>query len=292
MKKALFVCGTDYQINVYYPIIKKSCKQKNITLDLFVLYDYSIFIQNKILNINVSEYDFCIMLVKDQYISKLFQMANKPCFNTYESMCNTDDKFMTHLILSQHNIKMPKTISGNTEFRYLQGDFERSEQFKNYLESTLGYPIIAKPTDSYGGKGIIFIQNRQELDKAISKIAKKPYIYQEYINENPGTDIRCVVVGDEVIFSILRENKNAVASNLTQGGIAKKIEIDDEYKSTAIRIAKILGLVYCSIDFFNVKGSPIFCEANANPGSIEKNIELTGINQAEKFIEYIYNKLY
>lgn len=294
MNKGLLIGFTKWQTECAYNIFKQYFLNHNISLDLLKIDEYVLVIENGKPNFNVDEYDFCIMLVKDQYFSSLFKKKGKSCFNGYENMCLSDDKFLTYVKLAENNIPMPKTLSGNTDFDGLKlHDFKRSEEFKNKVEKNLNYPFVAKPTFGYGGKGVVIINNRKEFDNLIESIGQEPYMYQEFIPDNPGSDIRIMVVGGKVIFSIMRRNPNSFISNVSSGGNAIEYEATEEQKQIAIKVSKILGLNYCAVDFFNMKNkSSLVCEVNANAGGIEKNEELTGINQAEKFVEYILKNVY
>ena len=70
-----------------------------------------------------------------------------------------------------------------------------------------------------------------------------------------GSDLRYIVVGGEVLFAIMRKNEKSFLSNITAG-------------------------------------EPLLCEVNANPGNIELNEKLTGVNQAEAFTRYIVKEVY
>lgn len=293
-RKALLIGFTNRQTNDIFKIYQNCLKKANIELRLLKIDEYALCIKNGRPSINVDKYDFCIELVKDQYISTLFKKYKKPCFNNYQSMCWSDDKFLTYVKLAENDIPLPKTISGNTDFDGLTlPDYKRSSQFQNKIEKELKYPFVAKPTFGYGGKGVVIIKNRKEFDDFIYNIGQTPYLYQEFIKDNPGTDIRVMVVGGKVIFSIMRQNPNSFISNISSGGSAIKFEATKEQKQIAVKVAKLLKLDCCAVDFFNTENKkPLVCEVNANAGGIEINEKLTGINQAEKFVNYILNKVY
>ncbi len=294
MKKGLLIGFTKWQTECAYKIYAEHFAIHNIKLDLLKIDEYVLCVENGKPSIKVQDYDFCVMLVKDQYISTLFEKQGKLCFNAYNAMCSSDDKFLTYVKLAENNIPLPKTLSGNTDFDGLKlPDFKRSKEFRDKVENYLGYPFVVKPTFGYGGKGVVIINNRQEFDKFLDRVGQEPYIYQEFISDNPGSDIRVMVVGGKVIFSIMRQNPNSFISNVSSGGNASKYEATKEQKQIAIKVAKILGLEHCAVDFFNTEdGRSLLCEVNANAGGIEINEKLTGINQAEKFVEYIVKKVY
>lgn len=293
MKKGLLIGFTKWQTECAYKIYVEFFAKHNIKLDLLKIDEYVLAIENGKSNISVKDYDFCVMLVKDQYISTLFEKHGKPCFNGYKEMSSSDDKFLTYVKLAENNIPLPKTLSGNTDFDGLKiSDYKRSDSFRNKVENYLGYPFVAKPTFGYGGKGVVIINNRKEFNIFLDNVGQEAYIYQEFIPDNPGSDIRVMVVGGKVIFSIMRNNPNSFISNVSSGGNATKFEATKEQKKIAVKVAKILGLEHCAVDFFNMEdGRPLLCEVNANAGGIEINEKLTGINQAEKFVEYIVEKI-
>ena len=291
-RKALLIGFTNRQTNDIFKIYQNYLKKANIELCLLKIDEYALCIKNGHPSIDVDKFDFCIQLVKDQYISTLFEKHKKPCFNDYQSMCLSDDKFLAYVKLAENDISLPKTISGNTDFDGLiLPDYKRSNQFKDKIEKELKYPFVAKPTFGYGGKGVVIIRNREEFDNFIDGIGQAPYLYQEFIKDNPGTDIRVMVVGGKVIFSIMRQNPNSFISNVSSGGSAISFEATKEQKQIAVKVAKLLKLDCCAVDFFNTK-KPLVCEVNANAGGIETNEKLTGINQVKKFVDFILNKVY
>jgi len=292
--KGLLICFTNWQVNNAYKIYADYFAKYGIKLESLKIDEYVLCIDNGKPNINVDEYDFCIQLVKDQYISTLFEKKNKPCFNGFKEMTLSDDKFLTYVKLAENDIPLPKTISGNTDFDGLVlPEYKRSVAFRDKVENMLGYPFVAKPTFGYGGKGVVIIKNRLEFDNLLDSVGQEPYMFQEYIPDNPGSDIRIMVVGGKTIFSIMRKNPNSFISNVSSGGTAVKHEASKEQILVAEKVANILGLTHCGVDFFNtIDGRTLVCEVNANAGGIETNEELTGINQAGKFVEYIVNQVY
>lgn len=250
-------------------------------------------VENGNSNLQVDKYDFCIQLVKDKYINALLEKANIRSFNTYESIENCDDKMMAYTLLSGNNIKMPSTICGNinTGVEKIE-DTTLNNKFKDYIEKSLGYPLITKKSNSKGGRDIYKIDNRESLDEICDKLNGSQYLFQQYISENIGKDIRVPVVGGKVIGAFMRENENDFRSNITIGGRAIPYTITDKHKEVAEKVAKILKLDYCSVDFFLTDNNePLICEVNADPAlrSIEKLLEK---NVAKIFAEYIVNQIY
>ena len=77
VKKGLIICFTKYQKTVSYNHFKKNFKKYNIELDMIEMDEYALDVKNGKPGIDASKYDFLIQLVKDQYISSLFETDRK-----------------------------------------------------------------------------------------------------------------------------------------------------------------------------------------------------------------------
>jgi len=276
-----------------YNRIIEEFNKLGITIDKLKVDEVIIDIENGKTNLKLNEYDFCIQLVKDKYISKILNKNNIRCFNSYESIENCDDKMSTYILLSNNDIKMPNTISGtiNTGIEKIEIN-SISEQFKDYVEKKLSYPFIAKKLNSKGGRDIYKVENKTMFNNLINTTQPNNYIFQQYISTNIGKDVRVVVVGGKVVGSFMRVNENDFRSNISLGGKAIPYEAPDEYKKVAEKTAKILALDYCSVDFFLIENdSPMICEVNSDPALCDIE-EINKVNVAEIYAKYIYNKIY
>jgi ribosomal protein S6--L-glutamate ligase len=114
-----------------------------------------------------------------------------------------------------------------------------------------------------------------------------PIWVQEYIEEAKGRDIRCLVVGDEVVAAIERQAKEGdFRSNLHRGGVARVANITEREREIALKAAHTLGLDIAGVDILRAHRGPLVMEVNASPGleGIEKT---TGIDIAGKMIAWI-----
>ena len=55
-------------------------------------------------------------------------------------------------------------------------------------------------------------------------------------------------------------------SNVHRGGKTEMVELSDEYKETAIRASKIMGLGISGVDMLEGKNGPQIMEINSSPG--------------------------
>ncbi|MCL2037816.1 RimK family alpha-L-glutamate ligase [Candidatus Saccharibacteria bacterium] len=248
-------------------------------------------IENGRVNFDLTEYDFCVQLVRDKYIDAVLRKNNIRSFNSYEANANCDDKMMAYTLLADEGIKMPTTISavlnrGNEEI----ADQSLSNNFKDKAVQILGFPLVAKKQNSKGGRGIYKIDNREILEDVFEELSGDDFLLQEFISENVGKDIRVIVIGGRVEGAFMRVNEKDFRSNIKLGGIVKSYDISQEMTEAAERIAKILKLDYCSVDFFVTEGEPILCEVNADP-ALQSAEEIIGRNLAKIFAEYIFHEI-
>lgn len=295
-KRGLVLIYPGYQNDAklyQYNRLIQEFEKLGIKIDKFKMDDVIIGIENGEPNLRVNEYDFCVQLVKDKYINELLNKNKIRSFNSYSAIDNCDDKMMTYTLLAGHNIRMPSTISGimNTGVENIT-DKSTSNKLKDYVENNLGYPLIVKKSNSKGGRDIYKVGNRIDFDNICNELAGNQYLFQEYISTNIGKDIRVVLVGGRVVGSFMRVNEKDFRSNISLGGKAISYEITEKYKNVAKRVAKILKLDYCSVDFFLLEDEePMICEVNADPALCDIE-EMSGKNVAGIYAKYIVNQIY
>jgi ribosomal protein S6--L-glutamate ligase len=110
---------------------------------------------------------------------------------------------------------------------------------------------------------------------------------QQYIAEAKGADIRCLVVGGEVVASMERQGpKGEFRSNLHRGGSAKAVKISAAEKRMALKAARSMSLNVCGVDMLRAAKGPVVMEVNSSPG-LEGIEEATGVDIAAKIIAFI-----
>ena len=146
--------------------------------------------------------------------------------------------------------------------------------------------------ESYGslGKGVFLVRNRQHAINICNKVKCSAHLFQEYIDSSEGRDVRAIVIGDEVIGSMLRSSDSDFRSNVENGGSATPYPLDDDTKRMCVDIAKDLGLHYCGIDLLFTEDGFRICEVNSNAFFREFE-KVTGINVAAAYAEYIIKTL-
>lgn len=244
-------------------------------------------IKNSNISCAVKDYDFCIYLDKDKYVSKMLEMAGVRLFNSHESIRVCDDKMETYIALAGSGVPIVDTLPG--PLCYTQG-VKVESSLLDKVENELNFPVIVK--SSYGslGSGIFKADNRVELENLSNNLISVPHIFQKFIKESSGIDTRVIVIGGRAVASMERRSQKDFRSNIELGGKGYSVELSDEYRQVAEKTAKVLGLDYCGIDLLHSKEGAVVCEVNSNAffGGIES---VTKVNVAKAYAEYILNAL-
>ncbi|KAM9690756.1 N-acetylaspartylglutamate synthase A [Dama dama] len=183
------------------------------------------------------------------------RLVNRP-----QSILNCINKFWTFQELAGHGVPMPDTFS-----------YGGHEDFSKMIDEAepLGYPVVVKSTRGHRGKGVFLARDKHHLSDICHLIRHDvPYLFQKYVKESHGKDIRVVVVGGQVIGSMLRcSTDGRMQSNCSLGGVGVMCPLTEQGKQLAIQVSNILGMDFCGIDLLIMDdGSFVVCEANANVG--------------------------
>lgn len=234
-------------------------------------------------------YDFCVYLDKDKYVSQMLEKAGLRLFNSHRAVCDCDDKMTTNILLAGHGITLPRTLGAPLCYTPEEGV---KKSMLDKIESTLGYPLVAK--ESYGslGRGVYKVDDRMQLEEISEKLKPVPHLFQQFIATSFGRDIRVIVIGGKVIAGMVRKSDGDFRSNIELGGKGEPVELSERIKEQSVRVAEILKLDYCGIDWlFGKDDEPVLCEVNSNAffGGIES---VTGVNVAKAYTDYIIQEIY
>lgn len=232
------------------------------------------------------DFDFCVYLDKDKYVSHILEKQGVRLFNTATAIENCDDKMTTHIILSDNGIPMPDTLGG---LMCYYPDAEVKPDALDFAEQKLGYPMIIKHAYGSMGKGVFKADNRAELNKIAADVKLYPHLYQKYIASSFGVDLRVIVVGQKVLGGILRKSDGDFRSNIGLGGKAEKAEVPKSVEVIALKAAEILGLDYCGLDFL-LGDTPLLCEVNSN-AFFDAFEHATGVDVAGAYADHIIKSL-
>ena len=234
------------------------------------------------------EYDFCVYLDKDKYISEMLEKAGVKLFNCHNAIRDCDDKMQTYIALSGNGFPMIKTLPGL--LCYSPNEPTRDETIDK-IEQALGYPVVVKECFGSLGKGVYMARDREQLKAFADGLKCRPHLFQKMVQTSVGKDIRVIVVGGKYLCAMLRQSENDFRSNVELGGKASAYQPSQEVIDVCEKTANILQLDYCGIDVLFGENGPLICEVNSNAffGGMES---ATGINVAKVYAQHMYQATY
>jgi len=211
-------------------------------------------------------------------VVRQFEMMGTFCLNESVAISRSRDKLRSLQLLSRKGIGLPVT-----GFAHSPGDTS------DLLNLVGGAPIVLKLLEGTQGKGVVLAETRKAAESVVEAFRgiNANFLVQEFIKEARGADIRCLVVGDRVVASMMRQaQEGEFRSNLHRGGSAVPIKITPEERSTAVRAARIMGLNVAGVDILRSNHGPVIMEVNSSPG-LEGIENATGKDVAGMIIGYI-----
>jgi len=156
-------------------------------------------------------------------------------------------------------------------------------------EPPFGYPFVAKPRFGSRGRGVSLVEDTEGLADLAPRIRSEAYVFQEFVKESAGRDLRFFFAGGGIVACVERcGREGSFVSNASGGGSVRIPEnceaLVERLSPEVLRIAREAGLWYGSVDFlFGSGGFPV-CEINACPG-FEALEEATGLDVAGVLVE-------
>ncbi|GAB5452204.1 MAG: RimK family alpha-L-glutamate ligase [Halioglobus sp.] len=211
-------------------------------------------------------------------VVRQFQEMDIFCANTAHGIANSRDKLRSLQILSRHSIGIPRTTFVRDKKDVLPA-----------IERVGGAPVVIKLIEGTQGIGVLLAESVKQAESIIELLQsqKQNVLIQKFVAESKGKDIRAFVVGDQVVAAMRRVAQGQeFRSNVHRGGVAQPVELDDQYKETAVRCAQILGLRVAGVDMLEGKTGPQVMEVNSSPG-LEGIESATELDVAGAVIDYI-----
>jgi len=212
-------------------------------------------------------------------VVRQFEQMGAFCVNPSHAISVSRDKLRALQVMSRHNIGIPTTLFVRHVSEILPG-----------IERLGGPPVVVKLLEGTQGIGVILADSTKVAEAIIETLAgpaKMSVLLQQFVKESKGRDIRAIVVGDRVVAAMRRTaSGDEFRSNIHRGGTAEVVELDEEYKRTALQAAQILGLRVAGVDLLEGDDGPILMEVNSSPG-LEGIEAATEIDVAGEIISLI-----
>jgi len=211
-------------------------------------------------------------------VIRQFEMMGVSSLNESVAISRSRDKLRSLQLLSRKGIGLPIT-----------GFAHSTKMTQELIKLVGGAPLVIKLLEGTQGKGVVLAETESAAESVIDAFREMDanILVQEFIKEAGGSDIRCFVIGDEVVAAMKRTAKpGEFRSNLHRGGSAELASITKEERQAALDATKALGLNVAGVDLLRSSRGPLIMEVNSSPGL--GGIEMaTGKDVAGMIIEYL-----
>ncbi|MDP9493357.1 MAG: lysine biosynthesis protein LysX [Thermoproteota archaeon] len=181
------------------------------------------------------------------HLTYCLEQIGLPVVNSFSVSEICGNKLITSLILKKNNVPTPKTT------------FAFSTESARECMKKLGYPLVVKPIIGSWGRGVyqikdqsmadMMLDSRQENDNSFSRI----YYFQELI-DRPSRDIRCIVIGDQIVASVFRySSENEWRTNVAVGGRTEMAPLTSELKEIVLKASNAIGGGILGVDLMEDK---------------------------------------
>lgn len=211
-------------------------------------------------------------------VVRQFEMMGVYTLNESVAITRSRDKLRALQLLARKGVGLPVT-----------GFAHAPDNTEDLLKLVGGAPVVLKLIEGTQGQGVLLAESDQAAGNLIDAFRGLDayFLVQEFVEEAKGSDIRCFVVGNEVVASMMRTAPpGEFRSNLHRGGSARAVPITAQERRTALRAAKIMGLNVAGVDLLRTAQGPLVMEVNSSPG-LEGIEASTKTDIARHIIEFI-----
>ena len=211
-------------------------------------------------------------------VVRQFETMGSYCVNSSEAITASRDKLKSLQILAQDGINMPVT-----------GFASHTMDIEGVIAKVGSVPLVMKLLQGTQGQGIVLAETRKAAESVMSAFRQleADILVQEFIKESSGTDIRALVVGDNVVAAMRRiAPEGEFRSNVHRGGRTEQIILNQEEEKIAVEAASVLGLRIAGVDLMRSKRGPLVLEVNSSPG-LEGIEASSGVDVAGNIVRFI-----
>ncbi len=202
--------------------------------------------------IGVSDTFYGTAVIRQFELMKVFSTVGSLALN------RSRDRLRSLQLLSSANLGLPETAISN--------DSNNLSGILNFVDNA---PLIIKLLERKRGLGVVLAETNNAAVSVLEafKGLKVRVIFQKFIKESSGSDVRAFVVDGRVVGAMKRQaKKGEFRSNLNLGGTTQIITLTDEEERSALKAAKVMKLGVCGVDMLQSDQGPLILKVSSSPG--------------------------
>ncbi|MEJ2060669.1 MAG: 30S ribosomal protein S6--L-glutamate ligase [Gammaproteobacteria bacterium] len=211
-------------------------------------------------------------------VLRQFEMMGVFPLNESVAIGRSRDKLRSLQLLARKGVGMPVT-----------GFAHSPADIRQVINLVGGAPVVIKLLEGTQGKGVVLAETRKAAESVIDAFRElnANFLVQQFVKEAGGSDIRCLVIGNKVVASMMRQAREGeFRSNLHRGGNASHVKLTPAERATAVKAARTMGLNVAGVDIVRSDHGPLVLEVNSSPG-LEGIEAITGRDIAGMIVEFI-----
>ncbi|MGI0090600.1 MAG: lysine biosynthesis protein LysX [Nitrososphaerales archaeon] len=184
----------------------------------------------------------CVSFYRGLNMASVYEAHGIETINTRKVLDVCGNKLFTSQLLAKGGVPTPKTAVAFSTESAMQA------------VETIGFPCVMKPIVGSWGRQVVPIRDRETAEALIEMREQQNdsmqtiYYVQEMI-KRPPRDIRCIVVGDEVVASVYRySSAENWKTNVALGGHTQVCRLTPELEETVLKAVGVVGGGVLGID--------------------------------------------
>lgn len=181
-----------------------------------------------------------------------------PVVNGATAISRSRDKVRCLQLLAAARLDVPRTVMAT-----------QHASVRQLVQLVGGLPCIIKLLRGTQGVGVMLGNTLAEVETILQTFwgLGQDVCLQEFVREAKGTDLRVLVVGEQVVGAMRRTaRKGDFRANIHRGGEGKPAKLDAHTRLAAVKAARTIGLEVCGVDLLESKDGPKVMELNSSPG--------------------------
>lgn len=232
-----------------------------------------------------ANFDFALFLDDDVWLARNLEMLGLKVYNNSRAIDICENCANMYQQLIKCGVNIPKTVilpSALSEYKK-----ETIHPFVDQIIDDLGLPIIIKQWFGDLGRGVHLAKTREQAYEIVDRFEGRELLFQEFISEASGTDIRMYVGRNKVLASLRRTaGKEDFRSNTNFGGIMEKHIPTFVEQKLALDACKAVGCEFGVVDILKSINGPVVCEVNTS-ANIQYFQEVSDFNVAEHILKML-----